>query len=162
MTDLDWVPQSCALSTREQPLRIAEWDALFTEHLTALSHLGAQRPRLELSDCAETFDAAGDQAGEHRARIAVSPLGIGKLLPVVAHCRATGRSRGGGSAAKASTWSGSVRLTLKRGGRRQDQGGSRERHAMRRDGGVPPRCETSAHPLSQPLLQLSKFDRFAS
>jgi len=40
MTDLDWVPQSCTLPTEEQPLRMAEWDGLLSERLTALS-----RPR---------------------------------------------------------------------------------------------------------------------
>ncbi|MET9319511.1 hypothetical protein ABZX75_04840 [Streptomyces sp. NPDC003038] len=39
-----WVPQSCTLPTTEQPLRVAEFDALFTERLT-----GAARPdRLRL------------------------------------------------------------------------------------------------------------------
>lgn len=37
MTDLAWVPQSCTLPTQEQPLRVAEWDALFSERLTSLS-----------------------------------------------------------------------------------------------------------------------------
>ncbi|MFE7580108.1 hypothetical protein ACFU5Y_00905 [Streptomyces gardneri] len=42
----NWVPASCTLPTVEQPLRVAEFDALFTEHLT-----GSDRPdplRLEL------------------------------------------------------------------------------------------------------------------
>ncbi|MFF8981620.1 hypothetical protein ACF08A_33185 [Streptomyces cellulosae] len=41
-----WVPQSCTLPTTEQPLRVAEFDALFAERLA-----GASRPdrlRLEL------------------------------------------------------------------------------------------------------------------
>ncbi|WP_406726495.1 hypothetical protein WJ438_20135 [Streptomyces sp. GD-15H] len=41
-----WVPQSCTLPTAEQPLRVAEFDALFTERL-----IGTSRPdrlRLEL------------------------------------------------------------------------------------------------------------------
>ncbi|MET8126443.1 hypothetical protein [Streptomyces sp. NPDC005231] len=37
MSDLDWVPQSCALPTTEQPLRVAEWDALFSDRLRSLS-----------------------------------------------------------------------------------------------------------------------------
>lgn len=32
-----WVPQSCTLPTEERPLRVAEWDALFSERLTSLS-----------------------------------------------------------------------------------------------------------------------------
>ncbi|WP_329142498.1 hypothetical protein OIU91_02480 [Streptomyces sp. NBC_01456] len=37
MSDLSWVPQSCTLPTEEQPLRVAEWDALFTGRLQELS-----------------------------------------------------------------------------------------------------------------------------
>ncbi|MFG2888140.1 hypothetical protein [Streptomyces sp. NPDC048248] len=40
MKDLAWVPQSCTLPTEERPLRVAKWDALFSERLTSLS-----RPR---------------------------------------------------------------------------------------------------------------------
>ncbi|MEU0679953.1 hypothetical protein [Streptomyces albogriseolus] len=62
MTDLDWVPQSCTLPTKEQPLRIAEWDGLLTEHLTALSRPAPQRLRLELSDSAAVEDQVRDLA----------------------------------------------------------------------------------------------------
>lgn len=62
MTDLEWVPQSCTLPTEEQPLRIAEWDALFTEHLTALSRPGSQRLRLELASAVETEEQVRDLA----------------------------------------------------------------------------------------------------
>ncbi|MEU2781840.1 hypothetical protein [Streptomyces sp. NPDC007110] len=37
MSDLAWVPQSCTLPTEERPLRVAEWDALFSERLMSLS-----------------------------------------------------------------------------------------------------------------------------
>jgi hypothetical protein len=62
MTDLDRVPQSCTLPTEEQPLRIAEWDGLLTERLTALSRPGPQRLRLELSDAAVAGDRVRDLA----------------------------------------------------------------------------------------------------
>ncbi|MFF8835833.1 hypothetical protein [Streptomyces sp. NPDC015130] len=32
-----WVPDSCALPTAEQPLRVAEFDMLFTERLTEVA-----------------------------------------------------------------------------------------------------------------------------
>nr|WP_229841014.1 transposase [Streptomyces brasiliensis] len=48
MTDMAWVPQSCTLPTEERPLRVAEWDALFAERLTALAHPQALRLRLDL------------------------------------------------------------------------------------------------------------------
>ncbi|MET8103015.1 hypothetical protein ABZV29_42485 [Streptomyces sp. NPDC005236] len=62
MADVDWVPQSCTLPTEQQPLRIAEWDALFTDHLTALSRPGAQRLSLELSGSADMTDRVRDLA----------------------------------------------------------------------------------------------------
>ncbi|MGP4087142.1 hypothetical protein [Streptomyces sp. KR55] len=41
-----WVPQSCTLPTTEQPLRVAEFDALFAERLTEVYRPG--RLRLDL------------------------------------------------------------------------------------------------------------------
>ncbi|MFF6951361.1 hypothetical protein ACFZAD_22250 [Streptomyces iakyrus] len=49
MSDLAWVPQSCTLPTEERPLRVAEWDALFSERLTALSRPEPLRLRLDLA-----------------------------------------------------------------------------------------------------------------
>ncbi|MFJ8846038.1 hypothetical protein ACIRFF_24420 [Streptomyces cyaneofuscatus] len=46
---MTWVPPSCTLPTKERPLRVAEWDALFTERLTALSRPAALRLRLDLA-----------------------------------------------------------------------------------------------------------------
>ncbi|MGW2860114.1 hypothetical protein [Streptomyces sp. NPDC001205] len=37
MSDLAWVPQSCTLPSEERSLRVAEWDALFSERPTSLS-----------------------------------------------------------------------------------------------------------------------------
>ncbi|WP_198659252.1 hypothetical protein [Nocardiopsis sp. FIRDI 009] len=49
MTDPGWVPQSCALPTEERPLRVAEWDALFAEHLRSLSRPQPLHLRLDLA-----------------------------------------------------------------------------------------------------------------
>ncbi|MFH8642297.1 hypothetical protein ACIQWR_31490 [Streptomyces sp. NPDC098789] len=49
MSDLAWVPQSCTLPTEEQPLRVAEWDALFSERLTSLSRPEPLRLHFELT-----------------------------------------------------------------------------------------------------------------
>ncbi|MCX4632947.1 hypothetical protein [Streptomyces sp. NBC_01443] len=49
MNDLAWVPQSCTLPTEEQPLRVAEWDALFSERLMSLSRPQPLHLRLELT-----------------------------------------------------------------------------------------------------------------
>lgn len=59
MTDPAWVPQSCTLPTKERPLRVAEWDSLFSERLTALS-----RPQ-PLHLC---LDLAGGPGVEDRVR----------------------------------------------------------------------------------------------
>ena len=48
MSDLTWVPQSCTLPIEERPLRVAEWDALFSERLTSLSRPQPLRLRLDL------------------------------------------------------------------------------------------------------------------
>ncbi|MER8036578.1 hypothetical protein [Streptomyces hydrogenans] len=49
MKDLNWVPQSCTLPTTEQPLRVAEWDTLFSEHLVTVSRPETRRLRLDLT-----------------------------------------------------------------------------------------------------------------
>ncbi|MFE1289220.1 hypothetical protein [Streptomyces sp. NPDC058751] len=49
MNDLAWVPQSCTLPTEERPLRVAEWDALFSERLRSLSRPEPLRLRLDLA-----------------------------------------------------------------------------------------------------------------
>lgn len=45
---LDRAPASCTLPAEEQPLRIAEWDALFAEHLERVSRPDPLRVRLDL------------------------------------------------------------------------------------------------------------------
>lgn len=49
MSDLAWVPQSCTLPTEERPLRLAEWDALFSERLASSSRPEPLRLRLDLA-----------------------------------------------------------------------------------------------------------------
>ncbi|MFD7729056.1 hypothetical protein ACFV6F_01540 [Kitasatospora phosalacinea] len=67
MNDLDWVPTSCTLPTEEQPLRVAQWDSLFTERLERISRPEPLRLRLELrgGDGAEerVRDLAGREGG---------------------------------------------------------------------------------------------------
>ncbi|MGA8112944.1 MAG: hypothetical protein WCA46_04695 [Actinocatenispora sp.] len=62
MGDLAWVPQSCTLPTAERPLRVAEWDALFAERLTALSRPQPLRLRLELAGGPGAEDQVRDLA----------------------------------------------------------------------------------------------------
>ena len=46
--DLGWVPSACTLPTAEQPLRLAEFDALFADAVQAVQRLEPTRLRLEL------------------------------------------------------------------------------------------------------------------
>ncbi|MFI1978738.1 hypothetical protein [Streptomyces wedmorensis] len=48
MSDLSWLPQSCTLPTEGQPLRVAEWNALFAERLASSARPGPLRLRLGL------------------------------------------------------------------------------------------------------------------
>lgn len=46
--DGTWVPQACTLPTAEQPLRVAEFDALFAETVTGVERMAPDRVRLDL------------------------------------------------------------------------------------------------------------------
>ncbi|GGT91023.1 hypothetical protein [Actinomadura citrea] len=46
--DDGWAPRECALPTAERPLRVAEFDALFAEAVTAVRPAGTGRVRMEL------------------------------------------------------------------------------------------------------------------
>ncbi|NUR24529.1 MAG: hypothetical protein HOV83_01515 [Catenulispora sp.] len=50
---MTWVPQSCTLPTEEQPLRVAEFDALFAESLLGVERPAPVRARLVLDAAAE-------------------------------------------------------------------------------------------------------------
>lgn len=41
-------PEACTLPTAEQPLRVAEFDDLFAEHLRSIEQLGPQAARMSL------------------------------------------------------------------------------------------------------------------
>jgi hypothetical protein len=60
--ELAWVPQGCTLPSVEQPLRIAEFDALFASSLRELQRLAPTRLRLLLDQ------RAGKVARELTAR----------------------------------------------------------------------------------------------
>ncbi|WP_031511402.1 hypothetical protein [Streptomyces megasporus] len=62
MTGLDWVPQSCTLPTAERPLRVEEWDTLFTERLRQVTRMDPRLVRLELADGLGVEDQVRDLA----------------------------------------------------------------------------------------------------
>jgi hypothetical protein len=58
----DWVPEACTLPTVEQPLRRAEFDALFAEDVTAVEEVSAERLRFQLRAQPETAARAAGLA----------------------------------------------------------------------------------------------------
>ena len=46
--DVEWVPSACTLPTAEQPLRVAEFDALFADAVRGVARPEHTRLRLEL------------------------------------------------------------------------------------------------------------------
>ncbi|MFF9810613.1 hypothetical protein ACF1G5_36850 [Streptomyces coeruleorubidus] len=111
MTDLEWVPQSCTLPTEERPLRVAEWDALFSERLISLSRPEPLRLRLDLAGGTDVEGAVRDLTerevgccsfltfditlGEDRVRldIAVDPAHEAVLEAIAVRTGADGESR---------------------------------------------------------------------
>jgi hypothetical protein len=59
---LAWVPQACTLPTAEQPLRLAEFDALFIAAARGGERLGAQHLRVFLNGGAEVEETVRDLA----------------------------------------------------------------------------------------------------
>jgi hypothetical protein len=59
MTDhLTWAPAACTLPTAEQPLRVAEFDQLFADHLRTAARVDPRT--LDLTLAAEARDATAD------------------------------------------------------------------------------------------------------
>lgn len=59
---MTWVPDSCALPAAEQPLRVAEFDALFTDALTQVNTLSATHAQLVLDGPETTVERARELA----------------------------------------------------------------------------------------------------
>ena len=99
-----WVPTACTLPTAEQPLRVAEFDRLFADHLRSAARVAPQTLDLVLaagsrqtaealttkeSECCSffTFDFADTADGDLRLRIGVPPAqtagldGLSERLP---------------------------------------------------------------------------------
>ncbi|MFC9688430.1 hypothetical protein ACFTSF_07790 [Kribbella sp. NPDC056951] len=55
---MTWVPDACTLPTVEQPLRVAEFDRLFADHLVAADRADPQTVELVLG--ADSHDSAAD------------------------------------------------------------------------------------------------------
>jgi hypothetical protein len=59
---LDWVPSSCTLPTAERPLRTAEFEAVFTDHVTAIDDDHPDRLVLSLTASPEIAAQVADLA----------------------------------------------------------------------------------------------------
>ena len=57
MSTTNWAPEACTLPTVEQPLRVAEFDALFAEHLQSVTRIDATTLDLTLAAEAEATTA---------------------------------------------------------------------------------------------------------
>lgn len=55
-----WAPRSCTLPTAEQPLRVAEFDELFSRFVRRVERVEPGRVRLELEPAAEVAARAAD------------------------------------------------------------------------------------------------------
>jgi hypothetical protein len=60
--DLGWAPDACTLPTTEQPLRLAEFDALFARHVTDVRRESGTRLVLTLIGGPQVAAAAADLA----------------------------------------------------------------------------------------------------
>jgi hypothetical protein len=65
--DLGWAPDACTLPTTEQPLRLAEFDALFARHVTDVRRESGTRLALALT--------GGPQAAATAAGLAARETG---------------------------------------------------------------------------------------
>ncbi|NUO57978.1 MAG: hypothetical protein HOV71_01100 [Hamadaea sp.] len=65
--ELGWVPDACTLPTAEQPLRVAEFDALFAASLRHADRRTPTRLRLTLGSSTEPADASPSDAGPANA-----------------------------------------------------------------------------------------------
>lgn len=62
LAEPDWVPDACTLPTAEQPLRLAEFDALFTASVRGGERLTPKHLRVTLAGGEELADAVRDLA----------------------------------------------------------------------------------------------------
>jgi hypothetical protein len=62
-----WVPEACTLPTAEQPLRLAEFDALFSQDLTAVQQTSTDTALLTLRPAAAVAARAADLAARETA-----------------------------------------------------------------------------------------------
>ena len=95
-TIIDWVPDACTLPTVEQPLRVAEFDRLFADHLHSVTRPAPTTLDLELNAearavteelaaretaCCSFFDFSLDEPanGVFHLRVSVPPTQIAVL-----------------------------------------------------------------------------------
>ncbi len=65
--DRGWAPAACTLPTAEQPLRLAEFDALFINHVQQVHRADARRVVLALTGGPQVAGTAADLAARESA-----------------------------------------------------------------------------------------------
>ena len=105
-TDDSWIPTACTLPTAEQPLRLAEFDALFASSVLAVEQVNARTARLELrpepavaakaadlsvqeTQCCSFFEFAVNATGGRLTLVVSVPQGQETVLDAL-----VGRARG--------------------------------------------------------------------
>jgi hypothetical protein len=82
MTDQPaWVPDACTLPTSEQPLRLAEFDALFAASVGTGERLSARHLRVVLSGDALFADAVRELATRETACCSFFTFGVSTPSP---------------------------------------------------------------------------------
>ncbi|MEU4606090.1 hypothetical protein AB0F43_24140 [Kribbella sp. NPDC023972] len=82
MSTTNWATEACTLPTADQPLRVAEFDALFAEHLKGAARVNPTT--LDLSLAAEAHASAADLTARETEccsffRFELTPLGDDRL-----------------------------------------------------------------------------------
>ena len=79
------VPEACTLPTAEQPLRLAEFDALFTRAVRGGERLGTQHLRVSLAGGADLEASVRDLASREKT-IAAYGASASRSRPVMSTC----------------------------------------------------------------------------
>ncbi|GIG03020.1 hypothetical protein [Catellatospora citrea] len=80
---LAWVPEACTLPTAEQPLRLAEFDALFTEAVRDSTRLSTTHLRLQLMGGADLEPVVRDLTARETQCCSFFTFGI--VAPAAGH-----------------------------------------------------------------------------
>lgn len=81
--DPDWVPQACTLPSAEQPLRLAEFDALFTASVRGGERVAPRHLRVTLASGGDLTESVRDLAERETQCCSFFTLTVGSPAPGV-------------------------------------------------------------------------------